>query len=427
MPYKFLNASMPIQVSAKDRLTRDFQNALNKGFAQSTDYFEIKKEEPYGSGNYIDAVARIDRVFDAKKLMSVGDDYKRLLFKTPDESPRFGSMYYFDENYWIVQNLEAIKSLGTSCIIRRCNNFLKWKDITTGRVFSLPCNIDYLVKETRDYTTGGSTLVQPSGFLDVVVQFNEETNKIRPSQRFLFGNKNNWNAYKVMGGGVQNFDNRQTINNMSVGMLRLSMLANQVNTDTDDLENGIADYSDYVFTLGLNVNNVSVSVGSEYNLIASVKENGVSIDRELIWTSSDVSKITVNEYGIITPISPGSASVTCKLKDNPSVFDVCLVNIVQNIVDNVAIVVSPNVDYIYEGDEQVFYTTLYINNIEQPNTFTYTINQNGVPSENFFYNILSGKSFWIKNVKKYMDKDIIITASSGDVSINIPIKLKGKW
>lgn len=427
MPYTFLNASLPIKKSPKSTLISDFQTALDIDFKTSSDWFTIQRETSYGSGTYTDIDVRINRLFDGKTTVSVGDDYKRLLFKNPSESPQLGSLYFFDNNYWIVTNLEAIKSLATTCVVRRCNNTLRWKDDLTGRIYSEPCVIDYLIKESRDYSTGGSALVQPSGFIEVLVQFNARTNTIRPSKRFIFGNANNWSGYKLMGGGLNNFDNRFTNNNTSLGIVRLSLLSNQVNETTDDLVNGIADVGEYIYSLSLDKNSLNLTISNTYKLIPTLEINGLTSSGSYTWTSSNTSVATVNSLGVVTGVGVGSTTITCKLSDNTSVQDTCVVGVTESSVLNYSIVLNPNVDFVYEGEEQIFTTSLYLNNVLQPDTFTYTLNQNGVSINNFRYNVLSGNSFWIKNIKRDFNNELIVTATSGSTTMTIPIKLSGAW
>jgi len=427
MTYRFLNASLPIQKTPKETFTADFQNNMDNDFYVSSDWFTIQREVPYGSEEYDDVDVRINTLFQAKTAVAVGDDFKKLLFKNPLETPSLGTMFQFDNNYWVVVNLENIKNLATTCVVRRCNNVLRWKDFQTGLIYNQPCVIDYLIKETRDYSTGGASLVQPSGFLEINTQFNERSNKIRPSKRFLFGNVDNWNAFKIMGGGINNYNNNFTTNMMSTGLLKLSLLSNQINENTDDLINGVADYNEYVYTISLNESSISLSVGSSYTLIPTIELNEETVSKNVSWSSSNVAVATVNAYGTITPLKVGNVTITCSLSDNSLVYDSCSIAITSNTVDNYSILLNPNKDYVFEGEDDVFTTTLYLNGVAQNNTFTYSLNANGVPSDNFQYNVLSGNTFWVRNIKRYDAKSLMFTATSGAVSIQIPIKLKGNW
>ena len=427
MTYRFLNAGLSSQKSPKETIISDFQTNLEKDFYVSSDWFTILRESPYASEEYIEIDVRINTLFQPKTAIAVGDDYKKLLFKKPSEAPPLGTFFKFDDNYWLVSNVEAIKNVATACVVRRCNNLLRWKDFNSGLTYSQPCVIDYLVKETRDYSTGGASLVQPSGFLEVFTQFNTRTNKIRPSRRFIFGNTNNWNGYKIMGGGINNYNNIFTTDMMSVGILRLSMLANQVNEDTDDLTNGIADSGEYIYSITLDKQSLSLTSGSTYKLIPNIELNGTSVSKSVSWSSSKTSVATVDTDGLITPVTIGTSTIRCELRDNSLVYDECLLTVTASSIDNYSIVVSPDRDYIYEGEEQIFTTTLYLNGVIQPDAFTYTLNLNGVPDENFKYNILSGNTFWVSNIKRHSFSSLIFTATSGSTSIQIPILLKGVW
>ena len=426
MTYRFLDSSLSIKKSPKETFTADFQNALSKDFKTSSDWFTIKREMPYASGIYEDIDVRINRTFEGKIAVASSDDYKKLLFESPDDNPSLGSLFQFDNNYWIVHNIEAIKSLATTCVVRRCNNVLKWKDFETGFIYNQPCVIDYLIKETRDYSTGGSALVQPSGFLEVLCQFNLNSNKIRPNRRFLFGNQDNWSAFKIMGGGVNNYNNLFTNDPMSTGILRLSMLANQVSENTDDLISGIADSSEYIYTVSLNETTLSLTSGNSYNLIATVELNGEVVSKNVAWSTSNSSVVTVSN-GVLTPISAGVSVIKTTLSDNPLVYDECHVTVTPVGIDNYVVVLSPNRDYLYQNEEQVFTTTLYLNGVPQLSTFTYSVNNNGIPAGKFDYSVLSGNTFKIKNIERHDGNSMYITATSGSTSLQIPMKLRGAW
>ena len=54
-----------------------------------------------------------------------------------------------------------------------------------------------------------------------------------------------------MGGGLKNYNNLQTSDNLSSGLLELDMETNFVNPDTDDVVNGIADVNQFTYTIQL--------------------------------------------------------------------------------------------------------------------------------------------------------------------------------
>ncbi len=52
-----------------------------------------------------------------------------------------------------------------------------------------------------------------------------------------------------------------------------------------------------------------------------------SAHKDVLWSSSDESIITVDENGIVTALSNGSATVTIAAKDDPTLTDSCIVNV----------------------------------------------------------------------------------------------------
>ena len=133
-------------------------------------------------------------------------DFKLLLFSELDHPTDLGRIYKFGDNYWITVNIDKINTLVATVTVRRCNNVLRWQDVS-GAIYEVPCIINYLIKENRDYSTAGSAIVVPSGMIEIIAQFNSDSNRIKANQRFLFGNPNNWTAYRVEGGGISNFNN----------------------------------------------------------------------------------------------------------------------------------------------------------------------------------------------------------------------------
>ena len=120
----------------------------------------------------------------------VEDDFKKLIFPDLDHSVNLGRMYYFDNNYWITINVDKLKTLSQTVLIRRCNNTLRWIDEQTGAYYQVPCAIGYLIKENRDYSTAGSAMVVPSGMIDCFYQINSKTKKKKPLNLNLHINKN---------------------------------------------------------------------------------------------------------------------------------------------------------------------------------------------------------------------------------------------
>lgn len=243
MAYKFYTIHMnELSNPPKTDYHEEMQAIVNDQFYNSSDWYTIQEETSFSSGVYSDLDVRINAVVNTTTGANQGDDWRKLVFKDISKSVRIGAFFVFDNNTWVTINTEVLSNLTSTCTVRRCNNTLRWYDANTVKQ-SFPCVLDYGITENRDYSTGGSKLVNPSGLLQVTTQLNAVTNLIVPNDRFLFGNPSNWTTYKVQGGGIHNFNNPETETFSVTGLLKLTTSVVQLNTDTDDTTLGYPDAS----------------------------------------------------------------------------------------------------------------------------------------------------------------------------------------
>lgn len=244
MTYKFYNVHMnELSNPPKIDYHEEMQAIVDDQFYDSSDWYTIQEETSFASGSYSDLDVRINSVVNTTTGANQGDDWRKLLFKDLSKIVRIGAFFVFDNNSWVVINTTILSNLTPTCTLRRCNNKLRWID-SDGVRQSVPCVLDYAITENRDYSTGGSKIVNPSGLLKIITQLNSTTNLIVPNDRFLFGNSDNWTSYKVQGGGINNFNNHETEIQGSTGLLILTASVAQLNTDTDDIVDGYARASD---------------------------------------------------------------------------------------------------------------------------------------------------------------------------------------
>lgn len=112
-------------------------------------------------------------------------------------------------------------------ILELCNSNLKWKDVS-GVLKEYKCIIKrdaYTEKEDRQVYTSDTELL-------VMVQYNDDTKAIKPTQRFLFGD----NAYEVI-----QIDSVTNVYN-NIGFIKLGVKSVSL-TNTDDKTNQVADNS----------------------------------------------------------------------------------------------------------------------------------------------------------------------------------------
>lgn len=426
MPYTFMSAGQFINKPPKQDYIELVQETLNDQFNNASDVFVIQEETSLASGVYQNVEVRVNNVVNAGVGNNAEVDFKKLLFKDLEHPTQMGWMYKFDDNYWIAINVDTIKTLAQTVIIKRCNNMLRWMD-DMGVVYEQPCSLGYLIMENRDYSTAGSALVVPSGMIDCTTQLNPYTNKIKPNQRFLFGNQNNWTAYRIEGGGINNFNNRTTTTNYTTGLLKLSLAVDYANPQGDDYVRGIADVSDNVYDLILNQSAISGGVGQTVQLQATVTLNGEVVSRDLVWTTSNGSRATVDDNGLVAFVASGSVVITCAISGNTLINDTCTATTTGTPVDNYQVIFTPDTNTVLEGDTRTWTAYLYKNGTQQADAMVFSLDSNTVPSANYFYNTSGGNSFSVRNIKKFMADTLDVTATSGAYSATISINLIGAW
>lgn len=427
MAYKYIQSSLPIVgKTPKEQYRSLFQETLNQQFYNAQNWYTIQEEYPMASKKYKDTDVRVAHLINAETGLKLGDDWKTLLFKEIDHNIEIGKLYYFDNNAWLTINTESFKNLTGTCAVKRCNNTLRWIDEATGIYYEEPCSLEYLVKEPRDYATAGSPFITPGGFMNARVQFNERTNKIRQNQRFMFGNSDHWIVYKVVGTGINAFNNMKTYDNMSAGIMVLDMIANYVNEELDDVVNGIADVNTNIYTLDVNPTVIEGNINSTFQLSTEVTYNGYTTTRDIEWSTSNPNVAIVSTSGLVTMKSYGTCVITAKIKGNPT-SDTCGVTVTPTPITNTDVIISPDTNFILEHMEKTYSVYLYENGVVQPDTFTISCSANGISSENYIFEVIDGNHFKITNNKKDMGTYLTINCVSGSNSKSFDIRLKGGW
>ncbi len=424
--YPFLTASLiSTPNTVKEQFLQLAQNNQDRMFSLATDVFTIEEEYPFGSEQYQPLYVRVDHVINSDTGEKRGDDFKKLLFQDLQKTVQPGQQYRFVDNTWLTYNTEStMTSGGVKSLLVRCNNTFRWID-DDGSLNEIPCAITDIIKQTRDYSTAGSSLVIPAGFFEILCQFNEKSNKIKANQRFLFGNKDHWFCFRVHGAGVQNYRNLKTFDNMSPGIIRIIVGANFINEQTDDLVRGIADFNKSVYSLSINNQNVIGNIGRKIQMTSTLLFNGSTTSRNVTWSSDNENVAKINpDTGLLTMIGIGGCEIMCSLTDNPAVFDTIMITCSGSPVSDYEVVITPNQNYILQGDTQTFDVRLWLNGIVQSDTFAFTLDSNTVPIANYVYTVIDGHSFSVKNIKKFLTDSLNVNCVSGSNSKSIDIMLK---
>jgi hypothetical protein len=326
-------------------------------------------------------------------------------------------------------NTEIVKNLTATSTVRRCNNTLRWIDEPTGAIYTEPCIIEYEVKEAREHATQGSPFMTPGGFLKIYTQFNPQTSKINQNQRFLFGNKDHWTCYKVVGTGINDFRNATTYDNTKAQILVLDLIANFTNDELDDFVNRIEEVHSNVYAVTLNKSTAEGAPAGTIQLLANVSDYENNVTSQITWTTSDKNIATVSESGLVTLVATGSCIITANVTGNPASAS-ALITVTNTPAVNNEIRISPDKNYVLEGSQQNYSVYLYQDDVQQANSFTFTCNPNGVPSTNYVFTVVDGNNFRISNSLRDLYSYLTIHCVSGSASQYVKdfdIYLRGAW
>ena len=413
--YKYLPILSDMFPSPTVTINQDIIAGINDGFYEGYDWYQIQEETTRGLGICDKNVdVRINHVVNTDIGTSKGDDFKKVSFNGY-HSIQMGNLYYFSNNYWVVVNLEAIKSPTSTCTIRRCNNMIKWMNPDTGAIYSYPCAIDYEIARAKDNVSSSAGLVLLEGLIHVYLQLNAVSSTIQPNQRFLFGNTGLWTAYKVAGGGINNYQNVNTVDNTSYGLLTLIMNAAEKDLDNDDLTNGIANVNKYTYTISVNPSSFSGVATNTITLVPTVKLNDEVVSRTVTWSSASPKIATVNATtGVVTLVATGTAVIRCTLANNATVYKDTTITVASSTpTSTYSIRISPTTNDILLGDNQTYTVSLYTNGTLDTDTFTFAVDTTSTASESCYdFTTVDSTKFNIENLAMSIGKPLVIKATS---------------
>ena len=145
------------------------------------------------------------------------------------------------------------------------------------------------------------------------------------------------------------------------------------------------------------------------------------------WSSSDVSKATIDNNGNLELLGVGLVTITCYMTDNEDVYDTITVTISAVLPSTSDTIITPNNDTILQNFTETYTVYKYIDNVVQADTFTITAT--GVSTDYYTLTVLSGNSFSVKNIKNYPNDNLTIHCVNDITSeeTTFEIELKGYW
>lgn len=268
------------------------------------------------------------------------DDYRSVYFKDINHESGRGRYFKWDNNYWIVyetttHELETI----STCNIRRCNNWLKWVT-DKGELMQYPCIIEGELTSANAQVA--KTISQANSHINVIVQGNPNTLKIKKNDRFIF----NGICYRFY--AINNYMQIDYVDD-NAPLLFMDFYLDMT-IDEDNIEENIANDIRNQFTIVSDIDNISNDKDYIGTITPNVYHNNQVIsDVQIEFISSNPEIITIDDNGTFKLMSYGQAFIIIQIKGNP----VSAITIPVNVVDNshvvYSLIVSPAITSIKQG------------------------------------------------------------------------------
>lgn len=399
------------RVTPHQHYINQLQALINNRWNNSTQTSEtIYQQYEIGSATYELVDVSVDTAIDIGTGFKKGDDFKVFSHKDISTEVPLGLMYKTDRDYWICINTNGFESPTNSIEVRRCNNIMKWIDPQNGYVHQHWCAIDYELSSPQ--SSKDKDIVVASGHIFVIVQGNEETWSIRKNQRFIFnGQPYKVSAYQTM------LDN--SANESYSTLLYIDMYLDTIQP-TDDLVNGIANATEYIYTIEIQPDVTEQVDGFIGQMSATIEFNGEVVNRNVMWDGNEHVEIDSDGNYTLSGEVGDIAIITASLSGNDDVIATCNVEIVESIADNYEIVIDPSFDEVRQKQPMTFTAYLYQNGVRQDDEITW--GYSGLTTD-YFSLSQNGHTFTLSVLK--LTNDPLTLTFSGEVATKtIDIMLK---
>ena len=429
MALKYYKSSRPTRVVNPTKAYYDDYVAISDQTfdnAPNVVYNEIQYEAHYGERDFRPIpMVRVDPVVNYNTGIQVGNDYKVLIF--PPEfpvEPYFGMKFKWGRNYYLVTNVDGGAGLVASAEVRRCNNTLRFFDDNGNKIYE-PCIVDQVLRFTNNNDT--MTIVTGKAEQYVWCQRNSRTRAIKPNDRFLFGVPEQRIGFRLYAGGFGNSLNTITGDDNSPSVTQFYMEEYEIDYQQDDIINGFADAERFEYSIDISENNSFYDIGTKIKLNSTVYRGKDVVEKNIIWKSSDEEVISI-EGDELEALGAGTAKVYAIMAENEHIYGSMTITVLEegSAEVNYDILISPDIDYVLQGEITTINVNLYKNGIRQNDFVDIKDITLDVPRDN--YKLIAGENYFtIENKNLYLINPIKVQCSCRDVVKVFEFMLRGLY
>ncbi len=259
---------------------------------------------------------------------------RKILLATYNSNIDVGDYFIWNDSYWLVI-IEETNSMNRYFrgFIKQCNHNLKWYD-QYGNEYDYPIyfedkNINFV------FTANGTN--------ELNIPDNKSTGTIVITKNTITLSTLTKGMKLVVGGQIWIVGSIDTTS--SSGLIYIRVIESLLNEEEDTDLPDILDKPVWSIVVPQG-NTISLATAGTLQLVPIILKDGVEQTGEtLLYTSSDLTKFTVNSSGLISGVANGSGTCTIKMSNNLLVTSVINVTITSTVTSNIA--------YTLDGDQTI--------------------------------------------------------------------------
>ena len=441
------STNQPIQYLDKQHqyFSPETKTFTQKYAKYSSNFFEaqvqgIDPTQPFAWQTRMIRIA--DIVKPSAAILRRADNYKIVLFADREiEYLMPGAKISVSGSTWLVTNPFNISAGDGATIVQRCNAVWNYLDYY-GNVVSEPMVVSNTRADANDSDAQEANLIT-KGYFNVTMQYNDVTAQIDTNTRFILGT----GAYRVT--GYSDFQQEFTGDYGSVRLLEFTIRYEEPNDEIDDMVNHVASGKTFAWNVQV-VGQTTLRVGESIQLSAISTRNGEIVQSTAehpitySWISSGAEGglppsnnlapnddleprgedspaiATVDEDGVVTAVSNGTAIITATLNQNDA-YSANIEVVVEDGAQSEIRFTTTIPSELSAYDDCEIGAAWYENGTETSEEITWEFSG----ADQSKYRVMTGTKTAEIYCFGYSEMPLVVTARRGTSSITTTIRLNG--